>query len=333
MLTRLAALFAARPSTAEAWLARMGRPGVSARDQAALEAWLDADPEHLRQYEGLKAANAELADLRHVFEGDLARLRRGPARRSAGAPTGLVFGGGLAAIAAVVATIALLPLLRGSPEGQLFESAPGQIIDVTLADGSLVTLDADSAIRVAFAKDVRRLTLERGSAYFEVEHDAAQPFQVAVADRRVIVTGTRFVTAIAGDSAQISVLHGRVAIGRRDAARANALEGALGVTAGERAIFQSGAPQIVKTRADVDAATAWRQRRLVFRNVPLSEVITAAARYSDAPLVVADPTLKRIFITTVLPLEGDGALADRMAALLPIRAEHAADGRVLIRAE
>lgn len=332
MLNRLAALFAARPMTAEAWLARMGRPGVSARDQAALEAWLDADPDHLRQYEALKAANAGLADLRMAFEGDLARLRRGAPRRS-GAPRGLVLGGGLAAMAAVAAAIALLPMLRAAPESQLFESAPGQIVDLTLDDGSLVTLDADSAIRVAFAKDVRRLTLERGSAYFEVEHDAAHPFQVAVADRRVIVTGTRFVTAITGDSAQISVLQGRVAIGRRDAARTRALEGALGVTAGERAVFRSGAPGIEKTRADVDAATAWRQRRLVFRHAPLSEVITAAARYSQAPLVVADPALDRIFVTTVLPLEGDGALADRMAALLPIRAEHAADGRVLIRPE
>ncbi|MDP1619271.1 FecR domain-containing protein [Phenylobacterium sp.] len=331
MLDRLAILFAARPSTAEAWLARMGRPGVSARDQAAFGAWLDADPDHLRQYETLKAANAELAGLRQAFEGDLTRLRRGPARR--GASRGLVLGGGFAAVAAVVAVIALLPMLRASHEGQLFESAPGQIVDLMLDDGSKVTLDADSAIRVALAPDVRRLTLERGSAYFEVEHDGAHPFQVAVADRRVIVTGTRFVTAITGDSAQISVLQGRVAIGRRDAARADALDGAVGVTAGERAVFQPGAAQIVKTRADVDAATAWRQRRLVFRNVPMSEVIAAAARYSDAPLVVADPALQRLYITTVLPLEGDGALADRMAALLPISAEHAADGRILIRAE
>lgn len=332
MLHRLAALFAVRPSTAEAWLARMGRPGVSARDQASFGAWLEADPDHLRQYEALKAANAELADLRHAFEADLARLRRGGARRSRPSK-GLVLGGGFAAAAAVVAALALLPMLRAVPEGQLFESAPGQIVDVTLDDGSQVTLDADSAIRVALAKDVRRLTLERGSAYFEVTHDAVHPFQVAVADRRVIVTGTRFVTAITGDSAQISVLQGRVAIGRRDAARADALEGALGVTAGERAVFRAGAPQIRKARADVDSATAWRQRRLVFRNAPLSEVIAAAARYSDAPLVAADPALERMFITTVLPLEGDGALADRMAALLPIRAENAADGRVLIRAD
>ena len=124
-----------------------------------------------------------------------------------------------------------------------------------------------------------------------------------------------------------------MAIGRRDAARADALEGALGVTAGQQARFRSGAPQIDKTRADLETATAWRQRRLVFRNAPLSEVITAAARYSEAPLVLADPALGHMRITAVLPLEGEGALADRMAALLPIRTEQAADGRVMIRAE
>lgn len=332
MLNRLADLFAARPSTAEAWLARMGRPSVSARDQAAFGAWLESDPDHLRQYEALKAARAELAELRQVFDGDLARLRRAPTPRNAPA-RGLVFGGGLAAAAAVVAAVILSPVLRATPEGQLFESAPGQIVDLTLEDGSRVTLDADSAIRVAFARDVRRLTLARGSAYFEVKHDGAHPFQVAVADRRVIVTGTRFVTAMTGDGARISVLQGQVAIGRRDAARADALTGALAVTAGERADFQAGAPDVRKIRADVDTATAWRQRRLVFNNAPLSEVIAAAARYSEAPLIIADPALGAMAVTTVLPLEGDGPLADRMDALLPIRTERAADGRVLIRAE
>ncbi len=331
MLGRLTAMIAARQKTAEAWLARMGRPGVSARDQAAFLEWLEADVDHLRQYEAAKADQAALEGLRGDFITDIARLRR--RERSGSSTRRLVMAGGLAATAAAVAIVALTPTLGPATVEQFYESAPGQVIDVALDDGSRVTLDANSAVRVAFADDVRRVTLERGAAYFDVAHDATHPFQVSIGDRQVIVTGTRFVTALTGDGAQVSLLQGRVLVGRRDVAEKAALDGALVLSPGERAVFRPGQPGIEKAVADVETTTAWRRRKLVFRNAPLTDVVVAAARYSDAPLVVADPSLSRIKVTAVLPLEGEGALADRMAALLPVRTERTADGRVLIRAE
>ncbi|MFN3522568.1 MAG: FecR family protein [Phenylobacterium sp.] len=331
MQHRLPRLFASRPKSAEAWLARMGRPDVSARDQASFMAWLEADPDHLRQYESAKALHAGLGDLRGDLSMDLARLRSAEPRRPTPDRRGLVLAGGLA-MAGLAAAVILRPMLA-APETRLYRSPPGRVVDVALDDGSRLTLDSGSAVRVTFAADARRLTLEEGAAYFEVAHEAGRPFQVAVGDRRVIVTGTRFVTAFTGDGAEIFVLHGRVVVGRRDAARPDALDGALPLVPGERAVFRPGEPGVRKAPADVEAATAWRTRRLVFREAPVSEVIAAAARYSDVPLVAADPALARIRVTTVLPLEGDGALADRMAALLPVRSERAADGRVLFHAD
>ncbi|MCW0047752.1 FecR domain-containing protein [Brevundimonas sp. BT-123] len=328
MLERLNILIAARPRTAEAWLARMARPGAGAREQAALLAWLDADPDHLRQYEQAKADQAALEPLHGAFSGDLAALRR-TERKSTRRP---LLASGLA-VAAVAAAVVLVPMLKGAEPGRLYEAAPGRITDIALDDGSRVTLDADSAIRVNLGDDARRATLERGAAYFEVAHNAARPFQVAVGDRRVIVTGTRFVTALTGDSAQISLLQGRVAVGTRDATAKGALEGALTLSPGERADFQPGKPGIRKTAADVEMATAWRKRRLVFQDAPLSAVVAAVARYSDHPLILADPVLGRTRVTVILPLEGEDALEDRMAGLLPIRIVQDEDGRRLIRAE
>lgn len=330
MLERLTPLFVRRPGTAEDWLARMGRPHVGARDQADFLAWLEADPDHLRLYEAAKADRAALEGLRGVFAADLARLRGREVR--AGTPRRLVLAGGLVA-AAVVGGV-LVPLMqRTAPEARLYESAPGRITDVVLDDGSRVTLDSGASIRVAMADDVRRVTLERGAAYFEVVHDAAHPFQVGVADRRVIVTGTRFATTLTAGAAEVSLLEGRVVIGRRDAAKANALEDGLPLAPGERAVFRDGVPAIRSERIDVETATAWRKRRLVFHDAPLSDVVAAASRYSDRPLVIADPRLGRLRVTAVLPLEGEGTLIDRMDDLLPVVVEHAADGRVLIRPE
>ena len=68
MLNRLAALFSAPPVTAEAWLARMGRPGVSARDQAALDAHGKSD--HMAAFQEFMGANPpEASDLR-IYDTD-----------------------------------------------------------------------------------------------------------------------------------------------------------------------------------------------------------------------------------------------------------------------
>lgn len=331
MFRRLFAFFAPTPRSAEAWLARMGRGRLRGHEEAAFHAWLEADPAHLPQYESLKALQVQLEDVRGGFEDDLARWRRQPAQ----APPlmgrrGLV--GGLAA-AGLVAVVVTAPLWSDGRGPRLYESLPGQILDVALEDGTQVTLDADSAIDVHLSRGVRQVSLHRGAAYFDVVHDGARPFQVAVGDRQVIVVGTRFVTSLRGDGAEISVLQGRVLVSRPDPGRADTHRGAASLTVGDTAQFRVGDADLVTARADVEAHTAWRRRRLVFRNATLAEVVSAAARYSERPLVAADPRLNEITVTAVLPLDGEGELAQRMASLLPIRVTRDAEGRVLVRAE
>ncbi|MBU1383832.1 MAG: FecR domain-containing protein, partial [Alphaproteobacteria bacterium] len=253
------------------------------------------------------------------------------ARSAAGRPAWPVMAGGLATLAA--AFVAAVLLGPASPaRGQLFQSPPTEVLDVVLADGSTVTLDADSAIRVALADDVRRVELERGAAYFDVAHAEDLPFQVTVADQRVIVTGTRFVTALTDVGGEVSLLEGRVSVGARDAADRDAMAGAVALLPGQRLKLTANGPGRPE-QADLETTTAWRKRRLVFRDVPLSEVVAAASRYADRPLVVADARLSRSRVTAVLPLAGAGTLVQRMDELLPISVEDTPDGRTLIRAE
>ncbi|RYG20372.1 MAG: FecR/PupR family sigma factor regulator, partial [Caulobacteraceae bacterium] len=115
MLERLNILIAARPRTAEAWLARMARPGAGAREQAGLMAWLEADPDHLRQYEQAKADQAALEPLRSAFAGDLAALRRSERKSMTRRP---LLASGLA-MAAVAAAVVLVPMFKGAEQGRL----------------------------------------------------------------------------------------------------------------------------------------------------------------------------------------------------------------------
>ena len=159
MIHRLTALFDRRPETAEDWLARMGRSGVSAREQARFMDWLEADPANLERYERAKARSAALEPLRGAFQADLAAIRW--RRQRPALSRRLVLSGGLVA-AAAVAGVLMWPMMPA--QGRLYESAPGQISDVMLDDGSRVTLDAGSAIRVSMDDKVRRVRLERGAA-------------------------------------------------------------------------------------------------------------------------------------------------------------------------
>lgn len=332
MIDRLKALFDRRPGTAADWLARMSRPDVDPRVQDGFMAWLEADLDHLDQYEAAKADSLALEPLRAVLAADLARLdgTGGRTRARAGRRSWPVMAGGAAAIAVAVAAVLLSPMSRS--RGRLYQSPPTEILDVTLADGSRVTLDAGSAIRVALADDARRVEMERGAAYFEVVHEADLPFQVRVADHRVIVTGTRFVTALTAEGGEVSLLEGRVSVGANDAAAPDALAGAVVLLPGQRLKLTLGGPGRPE-QVDVETTTAWRERRLVFRDAPLSEVVAVAGRYADRSLVVADPRLARTRVTAVLPLSGEGSLVARMDRLLPISVENTTDGRALIRAE
>ncbi|WP_396594131.1 FecR family protein [Brevundimonas sp. R86498] len=333
MIDRLKALFDRRPATAEDWLARMSRPDVDARLQDGFMAWLEADPEHLARYEQAKADSLALEPLRPAFAADLARLDGKGGRtgtRTLRGPGWVVLAGGAAALAVAVTAVLVLPVSRF--QGRLYQSAPTQILDVTLADGSRVTLDAGSAIRVAIEDDVRRVELERGAAYFEVAHAADRPFQVGVAEHRVIVTGTRFVTALTPDGGEVSLLEGRVSIGAYDATDRGSLAGAVVLLPGQRVKLTPDGPGRPE-QVDVETTTAWRERRLVFRDTPISEVVAVASRYADRPLVVADARLARTRVTAVLPISGEGSLITRMDRLLPISVENTPDGRALIRAE
>lgn len=77
-----------------------------------------------------------------------------------------------------------------SPES--YVTAVGERSTITLGDGSQVSLNTDSRLRVSFTADRRQVTLLAGQALFEVAPDSVRPFEVAAAGHRVVALGTAF---------------------------------------------------------------------------------------------------------------------------------------------
>ncbi|AQR61484.1 hypothetical protein BZG35_07330 [Brevundimonas sp. LM2] len=332
MRDRLLALFRPRPRTAEAWLARLGRPSVTPRELAAFVAWLDEDPAHLDSYQTLKALVADTRSLKSAFTAELAAIparaqRRRRARGWTWAPPAL------GAVAAAAAAVVLLPSLWTAMSdplagAQVISTAVGEIRDVTLSDGSRVTLDTDTRIRVKMSASARRLQLEAGQAYFAVAHDADRPFEVALADRAVVVTGTRFTTSLIQGRAHVALLDGSITLEPRGAEG-----GPARLAPGQAMRFTAGRPLQPQPRFDPTTAADWRARRRIYLDVPLSDVLADLSRYTTQNLVVADPAVARMRVTAVVPLEGPGSVVASIDRLLPVTLVAVSADRTEVRAQ
>lgn len=332
MRDRLLALFRPRPRTAEGWLARLGRPSVTPGELAAFEAWLEADPAHLETYQRLKALVADTRSLKSSFTAELAAIPARPQRRKRArrwtwaAPA-------LGTVAAAAAAIAWLPSawnLATDPlaGAQVISTAVGEIRDVTLSDGSRVTLDTNTRIRVQMSASARRLQLDGGQAYFAVAHDADRPFEVALADRAVVVTGTRFTTSLIRGHARVALLEGSITLEPRGADG-----GPLRLSPGEAMRFSAGRSLQPQPRFDPTTAPDWRARRRIYLDVPLSDVLADLSRYTTQSIVVADPAVGRMRVTAVVPLEGPGTVVGSIDRLLPVTVAEVAPDRVEVRAQ
>lgn len=188
----------------------------------------------------------------------------------------------------------------------------GEQRSITLADGSRVDLNADSRIRESFSDQERRVELLRGQALFQVTRDPTRPFIVLSGDTQIRAVGTQFDVYRRRNGTTVTVIEGRVVvspIGHVSAAdvAVEAGENVLFLAAGEQAIVTAESA-VKPERPNVQAATAWTQRRLVFEAAPLSEVAEEFNRHNRRPLVIRSPELRTFQITGIFSSTDPGAL-------------------------
>lgn len=328
MLDRFAAFFERQPRSAEDWVVRLGRPGVPRATQAAFERWLSADLANLADYEAAKGLLRETQSLRAELLGELNLIPPAPTARkrqtSAGWTPVALAGGLVAAVLAVAIAPTLVHRFQDPLTGATtYTTVVGEIRDVTLADGSVVTLDTATTLRAKVDGRVRRLALDKGAAYFAVAHDKAHPFQVALADRQVVVTGTHFATSLRDGRAKVELLEGSVEV-RQPRVSTEPVR----LTPGDQVSYQAGGAVRHEVRIDPATAVAWRQRRLIFQDAALSEVLAELGRYTDARIRLADPALGRQRVTAMLPLDGRDTVISRAAKVLPVTLSRTAPGEV-----
>jgi ferric-dicitrate binding protein FerR (iron transport regulator) len=143
---------------------------------------------------------------------------------------------------------------------------------LTLADGTVVTLDAASSISypVVFTGKERRVAIT-GQAYIEVVHNAAQPFRVSAKGQLIEDLGTAFNVKAYTDE---------------QAVKTTLIEGALKVVKDDQSLVLTPGQQAIVTHAirlnnnvNLQEEIAWKNGEFRFERVNVKGIMQQLARW------------------------------------------------------
>lgn len=209
-------------------------------------------------------ATITLADGRTVAIDSLSALTQGNVRLMKTATGELVYTGNAAAVSYNTLT---------NPRGS-------QVIDITLADGSRVWLNAGSSITypVAFVGNERKVNIT-GEAYFEVSHDKTKPFYVSNGDMQVQVLGTHFNVNVYDEMDRVTLLEGSVrvsAIGSRQSAM---------LKPGEQVSVSQTSQLSQPIPVQTDEVIAWKNGLFQFNETDIQSIMAQIERWYDVQVV------------------------------------------------
>lgn len=217
----------------------------------------------------------------------------------------LAGGGALAAAAALGLTGRYLGRER-------HETARGEVRHLSLPDGSLVTLNTDSALSVQFGETERRIDLNRGEALFTVARQT-RPFIVTAGSTHIHCLDSAF--AVRHLSPQVDILVTAGAVRTWEAGLIGTTPPTL-VQSGQHLSRQAGqAPALTPLPAhEAERRLAWRTGMIILEGESLGAAASDFNRYNRRRLVVADPALTREKVFGAFRAEDPEAFA-RAAAI------------------
>jgi len=195
---------------------------------------------------------------------------------------------GFAVAAGLVMVVGVLLYFRLG--AQSYSTPLGRTDRVRLEDGSEVTLNTDTRIRVQLRNPERRIELDNGEALFKVAKDPERPFIVHVGTLSVRAIGTTFAVRRGASRTDIMVTEGVVELTDQSEA---AVPPPQLILANQRAtVVESRNVAIQKyTPETMENQLAWADAVVRFTGEPLATAIAELNRHNRIQIVVDDPVL------------------------------------------
>jgi transmembrane sensor len=325
---------------AAAWLAQRDE-GLTAAEEADFTRWQQADPRHAAAVARLGKTWRTLQQLREFRP----ESRLHPDPDLLGRPAARIIAFPVAAAAGLAAALAIGAFfLFGTrpPEPVIAPPALAATVyattadgyqRVTLADGSVLELNASSEVRVDFLPAERHVELKRGEAHFTVAKDPARPFIVHAGKVAVRAVGTAFNVRLAGEGVEVLVTEGRVRV--ENAATAGGLPE---LVAGQRLLVPAqpglgagAAPAEELTPAAIHTVLAWQGPRLRFNETPLAEVVAQFNRHNQVQIELGDASLASLPVDGSFRSENVEAFIRLLESDASLRVERIGEQRIVLR--
>jgi transmembrane sensor len=223
---------------------------------------------------------------------------------------------------------------------QVMSTAIGQQRQMTLADGSKLTLNTNTLLAVKLTSQRRDIYLRRGEAHFDVVHDASRPFFVHAGDAVIRDVGTQFEVRLNSDR-DINVLvdEGEVQVQGVTAssapadlggsARGENADWVRALTAGQQLHIAGPHVQVASVSpGQIADDLAWRDGALVFKGEPLSQALAEVGRYTRVRIVLTGPTVGSLPISGRFKTDDVTGFFQALQAALPVRVSRPEPGRV-----
>jgi transmembrane sensor len=313
---------------AAVWIARLHGPERSSQMERECLSWQAQSEAHRLAFERCTDTWQDVARVTLRDYATTVPRPAGPEKRSWPARRlRWSMGAALAGLA-----VGVMVVLQPWRDVQTYATGVGEQRTVLLQDGTRMSLNTATRVRVTLATAQRTVNVEEGEALFEVAKDANRSFVVRAADEEVVALGTVFSVRLTptqevhGRALAVTLIEGKVSV-RTAHKRVDETEATRPILlkpgdrlrlteSGDKAM--QGAPRTSMTldHPNVDRLMAWRRSEAIFDDVTLSEAVAEMNRYSRKLIVlVGDASSNNLRISGLFRTGDNVAFARAVAAL------------------
>ena len=256
---------------------------ASETQRLELEAWINQSKANQEEFDALTSVWRQTEGLRVTTKVDTTKaweqfqnLREAPVQRGTKV---IDMGRWLMRIAALLVVGLGIAYSVGDffykPANIIARTGTGEQLEVTLPDGSLITLHQNSRIIYPekFQSNSREVQME-GEIFFDIFRDESKPFTILATNTSVQVLGTSFNVRSNLVSTEVGVATGIVAFYPTEQPASKVL-----LKAGEVGIYQVDSGQLHKGEQADPNYHAWHTKQLLFNNTPLDSLALTLSNY------------------------------------------------------
>lgn len=297
------------------WFVIMNDENVSEDDEKEFRRWLARGALHRATYN--RIASLHSAGKRVDWENlPPPKLVRGTAKRIWIATIGCVALIGFVAwrISGAPAFWSEAPqIVQNQSDASLqYSTAPGERREVSLPDGSRLTLDSDTSIRAWFRANERRLRLARGRARFDVAHED-RSFIVDAGNSEIVAVGTVFDVAYRdAHTVEVHLLRGVIDVRRT---RTSGNSHAVRLEPGDELRYTTAGSDNSAIIQKNEMKTDWTDARLEEQDASVAELVARSNNRSTIKIILEDRSIEARIVSGLNMIDNPQMLADNLAQL------------------